>query len=70
VAGDRSRHGSVERSQLPEIRCEISVAVGHSLSKERQRRKKAARGAIGRELAEEWLRINGAIEQVGKLRLR
>ena len=51
-----------------EIGREVRVVVRHALPKQRQRREQAARGGVGGELAEERLRIDGAIQQVGELR--
>ena len=67
MTGERIGHRLVERFERGKIGAEIDVALGHAHAEQRQRGKQPARGGIGDQLAEEGLRVDGAVHQVGQL---
>ena len=64
---ERIGHRLVERLERNEVGTEIDVALGHAHAEQRKRGEQPARGRVGDQLAEERLRVDGAVHQVGQL---
>ncbi len=67
MAGKRCRHRRMKRLQLASVGREVRITVRHPFPEQSKRREQTARGWIGRQLAQERLRIDDLIHQVRKL---